>query len=260
MCVKQDHFTKGSCSTPGSTTWWSRPFYWDKIQSNPQSVCWIWWVFNESRTFWRVSKVCFSSYFQNLLKVLIFVEFGLIMLLFINICLIFKGSKHAILGKNHRQGLRSGSRNRAWTKTFFWCILLRDKASKIPGSLILRFLRWIFFRKFSSNFWFFVAIVGKISSSSCQSRRKNSKIHWYGLFLAGRKCPGYLARARARARARAPGPRVALGPPALLTVGDYDQRLFARAQLSKKTGVSLNFPLAMIVSWALARLFAWKNE
>ena len=44
-------------------------------------------------------------------------------------------------------------------------------------------------------------------------------------------CPGYLARARARARA--PGPRVALGPPALLTIGDYDQRLFARAQLSK---------------------------
>ena len=37
----------------------------------------------------------------------------------------------------------------------------------------------------------------------------------------------------ARARARAPGPRVALGPPALLTIGDYDQRLFARAQLSK---------------------------
>ena len=36
-----------------------------------------------------------------------------------------------------------------------------------------------------------------------------------------------------RARARAPGPRVALGPPALLTIGDYDQRLFARAQLSK---------------------------
>ena len=34
-----------------------------------------------------------------------------------------------------------------------------------------------FFRKFSSNFWFFVAIVGKISSSSCQSRKKNSKIH-----------------------------------------------------------------------------------
>ena len=51
VCVKQDHFTKGSCSTPGSTTWWSRPFYWDKIQSNPQSVCWIWWVFSESRTF-----------------------------------------------------------------------------------------------------------------------------------------------------------------------------------------------------------------
>ena len=37
----------------------------------------------------------------------------------------------------------------------------------------------------------------------------------------------------ARARARALGPRVALGPPALLTIGDYDQRLFARAQLSK---------------------------
>ena len=61
------------------------------------------------------------------------------MLIFINIFWIFKGSKHAILGKNHRQGLRSGSRNRAWTKTFFWCILLRDKASKIPGFLICDF-------------------------------------------------------------------------------------------------------------------------
>ena len=56
---------------------------------------------------------------------------------------------------------------------------------------------------------------------------KNSLI-WF-FFLAGRKCPGYLARARARA----PGPRVALGPPAPLTIVDYDQRLFARAQLSK---------------------------
>ena len=51
--------------------------------------------------------------------------------------------------------------------------------------------------------------------------------------------PGYLARARARARA--PGPRVALGPPALLTIGDYDQRLFARAQLSKN----------LLVFWAI---------
>ena len=64
----------------------------------------------------------------------------------------------------------------------------------------------------------------------------------------GRSKMSRVLSARARARARAPGPRVALGPPALLTVGDYDQRLFARAQLSKKTGVSLNFPLAMIVS------------
>ena len=56
----------------------------------------------------------------------------------------------------------------------------------------------------------------------------------FGLFP---KCPGYLARARARA----PGPRVALGPPALLTIGDYDQRLFARAQLSKN----------LLVFWAI---------
>ena len=123
--------------------------------------------------------------------------------------------------QNRRQGLRSGSRSRAWTKTFFWCILKRDKDRKIPGpqfsyenesflSLKLwramqciiftcRFQVWNcvevwnfaifemnFFRKFSSNFWFFVAIVGKISSSSCQSRRKNSKTRWYGLFWAGR--------------------------------------------------------------------------
>ena len=81
------------------------------------------------------------------------------MLIFINIFWIFKGSKHAILGKNHRQGLRSGSRNRAWTKTFFWCILLRDKASKIPGSLIFRFLRRPFFHKFSLIFFGFLSLL-----------------------------------------------------------------------------------------------------
>ena len=69
-----------------------------------------------------------------------------------------------------------------------------------------------FFRNFSSNFWFFVAIVGKISSSSCQSRKKNSKIHWYGFFWAGLKGPGYLARARARARARPSCSTGASGP------------------------------------------------
>ena len=34
VCVKQDNFTQGSCSTPGSTTWWSRPFYCEKTRSN----------------------------------------------------------------------------------------------------------------------------------------------------------------------------------------------------------------------------------
>ena len=133
VCVKQDHFTHGSCSTPGSTTWWSRPFYCEKIRSNPQPLWSILWFFSENRTFWGVFKLCFSSYFQNLLNFAIFVEFGLIMLIFTNIFWIFEGSKHAILSKNHRQGSRSGSRNRAWTKTFFWCILKRDKDSKNPG-------------------------------------------------------------------------------------------------------------------------------
>ena len=133
VCVKQDHFTHGSCSTPGSTTWWSRPFYCEKIRSNPQPLWSILWFFSENRTFWGVFKLCFSSYFQNLLNFAIFVEFGLIMLIFTNIFWIFEGSKHAILSKNHRQGSRSGSRSRAWTKTFFWCILKRDKDSKNPG-------------------------------------------------------------------------------------------------------------------------------
>ena len=133
VCVKQDHFTHGSCSTPGSTTWWSRPFYCEKIRSNPQPLWSILWFFSENRTFWGVFKLCFSSYFQNLLNFAIFVEFGLIMLIFTNIFWIFEGSKHAILSKNHRQGSRSGSRNRAWTKTFFWCILKVAFASKIPG-------------------------------------------------------------------------------------------------------------------------------
>jgi hypothetical protein len=51
-----------------------------------------------------------------------------------------------------------------------------------------------------------------------------------GVFWAGRYLAGHYP-ARARARARAPGSRVALEPPALLTIGDYAQRLFARAQL-----------------------------
>ena len=54
---------------------------------------------------------------------------------------------------------------------------------------------WVFriFRLWEALFWqnffeflVFVVNVGKISSSSSQSRRKNSKLHWYGLFLAGR--------------------------------------------------------------------------
>ena len=57
--LKQNHFTMGSCSIPGSTTWWSRRFYRDKIRSNPQSVRWIWWFFRENLTFWRISKVQF---------------------------------------------------------------------------------------------------------------------------------------------------------------------------------------------------------
>ena len=49
------------------------------------------------------------------------------------------------------------------------------------------------FRLWEALFWqnlfefsVFVVNVGKISSSSSQSRKKNLKIHWYGLFLAGR--------------------------------------------------------------------------
>ena len=121
----------------------------------------------------------------------------------------------------------------------FYCgPICEEFAAEVPA-LEMAILRRIFFSHIFFEFLVFVAIIGKISSSSSQSRRKNWKIHWCGLFLAGRKCPGYLARARARARA--PGPRVALGPPALLTIGDYDQRLFARAQLSKN----------LLVFWAI---------
>ena len=59
--------------------------------------------------------------------------------IFINFFQFFEGPKHAILSKNHRQGSRSGSRNRAWTKTFFWCILKVAFANKIPGFQDLRF-------------------------------------------------------------------------------------------------------------------------
>ena len=131
--LKKYHFTMGSCSTPGSTTWWSRAFYCEKIRSNPQPPWSIWWFFSENRMFWGVFKLCFSSYFQNLLNFAIFVEFGLIMLIFTNIFWIFWRFKTRNFEQNHRQGSRSGSRNRAWTKTFFWCILKVAFANKIPG-------------------------------------------------------------------------------------------------------------------------------
>ena len=57
--LKQNDFTMGSCSIPGSTTWWSRQFYWDKIQSNPRSPWYIWWFFREHLTFWGIFKVQF---------------------------------------------------------------------------------------------------------------------------------------------------------------------------------------------------------
>ena len=118
--MKQYHFTQGSCSTPGSTTWRSRPFYCEKIRSNPRSPWYIWWLFNENHTFWGVFKVSFLPCFQNLLKISIFVsEFWFIAFILIIFFQIFGGSKHAILGKNRRTGLRSGFRSRAWTKTFF---------------------------------------------------------------------------------------------------------------------------------------------
>ena len=57
--LKKYHFTMGSCSIPGSTTWWSRQFYWDKIQSNPRSPWYIWWFFRDNLTFWGIFKVQF---------------------------------------------------------------------------------------------------------------------------------------------------------------------------------------------------------
>ena len=41
---------------------------------------------------------------------------------------------HFTNGSCSTPGSTSGSRSRAWTKTFFWCILKRDKDSKNPGS------------------------------------------------------------------------------------------------------------------------------
>ena len=66
--LKQHHFTKGSCSIPGFTTWWSRPFSWDKIRWYPQSVWQIWWYFVENLVFKAIFKVQFvlpSSIFAS---------------------------------------------------------------------------------------------------------------------------------------------------------------------------------------------------
>ena len=94
----------------------------------------------------------------------------------------------------------------------FYCgPICEEFAAEVPA-LEMAILRRIFFSHIFFEFLVFVAIIGKISSSSSQSRRKNSKIHWCGLFLAGRKCPGYLARARARARARPSCSTGASGP------------------------------------------------
>ena len=55
--------------------------------------------------FYLVFKICLN--FQS------FSECRLIFFILISFFQFFEGSKHAILGKNHRQGSRSGSRNRA---------------------------------------------------------------------------------------------------------------------------------------------------
>ena len=119
--MKQYHFTQGSCSTPGSTTWRSRPFYCEKIRSNPCSPWYIWWLFNENHTFWGVFKVSFLPCFQNLLKISIFgSEFWFIAFILIIFFQIFGGSKHAILGKNRRTG------SRTWRSRPFYCEKIRS--------------------------------------------------------------------------------------------------------------------------------------
>ena len=119
--MKQYHFTQGSCSTPGSTTWRSRPFYCEKIRSNPRSPWYIWWLLNENHTFWGVFKVSFLPCFQNLFKISIFVsEFWFIAFILIIFFQIFGGSKHAILGKNRRTG------SRTWRSRPFYCEKIRS--------------------------------------------------------------------------------------------------------------------------------------
>ena len=124
--MKQYHFTQGSCSTPGSTTWRSRPFYCEKIRSNPCSPWYIWWLFNENHTFWGVFKVSFLPCFQNLLKISIFgSEFWFIAFILIIFFQIFGGSKHAILGKIAGRAHVRGGRDHFTARKF----------DQIPGRL-----------------------------------------------------------------------------------------------------------------------------
>ena len=65
---------------------------------------------------------------------------------------------------------------------------LRQRFQPLKWNIYCRILRlWdaLFWQNFF-EFLVFVGNVGKIPSSSSQSRRKNSKLYWYGLFLAGR--------------------------------------------------------------------------
>jgi hypothetical protein len=65
-------------------------------------------------SFEGIFKVYFLSCFQNLFKFPIFFRMSANFFFHFNhFFQFFEGSKHAILGKNHRQGSRSGSRSRA---------------------------------------------------------------------------------------------------------------------------------------------------
>ena len=115
----------GSCSIPGSTSG-SRSRAWTLSKKIASNCCFLPLKIEEKLR--KKARLKHRKIRRNRIKLLFFTFEKLYSVCLPNWCGILRRTDTLV-----RQHFDSGSRSRAWTKTFFWCILKRDKDSKNPG-------------------------------------------------------------------------------------------------------------------------------